>query len=85
VDVPENMRRMPCLDDHELIEIAKLAVTLEEKLGCPQDVEWAIDQDLPFPRNIFHLQTRPAKVQAKKPVSTTDRIIELLAKRYKKS
>ena len=85
VDVPENMRRMPCLDDQEVTEIAKLAVSLEEKLGCPQDVEWAIDQDLPFPRNLFHLQTRPAKVQAKKPVSTTDRIIELLAKRYKKS
>ena len=65
VDVPENMRRMPCLDDQEVTEIAKLAVSLEEKLGCPQDVEWAIDQDLPFPRNLFHLQTRPAKVQAK--------------------
>jgi pyruvate,water dikinase len=85
VDVPENMRRMPCLDDQEVIEVAKLAITLEEKLGSPQDVEWAIDQDLPFPKNIFHLQTRPAKVQVKKPVSTTDRIIDLLAKRYQKT
>ncbi len=84
VDVPENMRSMPCLDDQEVIEIAKLAVSLEEKLGCPQDVEWAIDQDLPFPGNVFHLQTRPAKVQAKKPASTADRIIDLLAKRYQK-
>jgi len=84
VDVPENMRCMPCLDDHEVVEVAKLAITLEEKLGCAQDVEWAIDQDLPFPRNIFHLQTRPAKVQMKKPVSTTDRILDLLAKRYHK-
>jgi pyruvate,water dikinase len=85
VDVPENMRCMPCLDDKEVIEVVKLSMLLEEKLGCPQDVEWAIDQDLPFPQNIFHLQTRPAKVQAKKPVSTTDRIIDLLAKRYQKS
>jgi pyruvate,water dikinase len=85
VDVPENMRCMSCLDDQEVVEVAKLAITLEEKLGCPQDVEWAIDHDLPFPRNIFHLQTRPAKVQAKKPASTTDRIIELLAKRYQKT
>ncbi|MEW6663757.1 MAG: PEP/pyruvate-binding domain-containing protein [Thermodesulfobacteriota bacterium] len=82
VDVPDSMRCMPCMDDQEVVEVSKLAVTLEEKLGCPQDVEWAIDQDLPFPRNIFHLQTRPAKVQAKKPVSTTDRILELMAKRY---
>jgi len=85
VDVPENMRCMPCMDDQEVVEVAKLAVTLEEKLGGPQDVEWAIDQDLPSPQNIFHLQTRPAKVQVKKPVSTTDRIIDLLAKRYQKS
>ena len=85
VDVPENMRGMPCLDDQEVVEIAKLAMALEEKLGCPQDVEWAIDEDLPFPGNLFHLQTRPAKVQAKKPVSATDRIIDLLAKRYQKS
>ncbi len=85
VDVPENMRGMPCLDDKEVVEVARLAIILEQELGSPQDVEWAIDQDLPFPQNIFHLQTRPAKVQAKKPVSTTDRIIELLAKRYKKS
>lgn len=84
VDVPETMRCMPCIDDQEVVEVAKLAVTLEEKLGCPQDVEWAIDQDLPLPRNIFHLQTRPAKVQAKKPASTTDRILELLARRYQK-
>jgi pyruvate,water dikinase len=84
VDVPENMRCMPCLDDQEVVEVAKLAVTLEGKLGGPQDVEWAIDQDLPFPGNIFHLQTRPAKVQAKKSVSTTDRIIDLMARRYQK-
>jgi pyruvate, water dikinase len=85
VDVPDSMRCMPCLDDEEVVEVAKLAISLEEKLGSPQDVEWAIDQDLPFPRNIFHLQTRPAKVQVKKPVSTTDRILELMANRYHKS
>jgi pyruvate,water dikinase len=84
VDVPANMQHMPCLADEEVVEISKLARTLEEKLGCPQDVEWAIDQDLSFPQNLFHLQTRPAKVQAKKPASTTDRIIDLLAKRYQK-
>jgi len=85
VDVPEAMRRMPCLDEKEIIEISRLAMVLEQNLGCPQDVEWAVDHDLPFPRNIYHLQTRPAKVQAKKPLSTTDRIIDLLAKRYHKS
>ena len=84
-DVPADKQRMPCLSDEEVQEVAKLARALEERLGCAQDMEWAIDDDMPFPDNIFHLQTRPAKVQAKKPVSTTDRIVDLIAKRYQKT
>jgi pyruvate,water dikinase len=83
-DVPLDMQRIPCMSDKEVQEVAKLARSLEERLGCAQDMEWAIDDDIPFPENIFHLQTRPAKVQAKKPVSTTDKIIDLIAKRYQK-
>jgi pyruvate,water dikinase len=84
-DVPADKQRMACLSDEEVQEVAKLARALEERLGCAQDMEWAIDDDMPFPDNIFHLQTRPAKVQAKKPVSTTDRIVDLIAKRYQKT
>ncbi|WP_084517217.1 PEP/pyruvate-binding domain-containing protein [Desulfatiglans anilini] len=82
VDVPEKMQRIPCLADEEVLEIVKTGITVEKRLGCPQDMEWAVDGDLPFPKNLFWLQTRPAKVQVKKPVSTTDQIIDLLAKRY---
>jgi pyruvate,water dikinase len=83
-DVPLEKQRLPCLSDEEVREVAKLAKSLEEKLGSAQDMEWAIDDDIPFPENLFHLQTRPAKVQTKKPVSTTDKIIDLIAKRYQK-
>ena len=81
-EVPENIRNMPCISDEEILEISRIAKTVEKKLKCAQDMEWAIDQDLPFPENIFWLQTRPAKVRAKKPQSTTDQIIDLIAKRY---
>jgi len=83
-DVPSDRQNIACLRDEEIREIAKFAVFLEEQMGCPQDLEWAIDGDLPFPQNIFHLQVRPAKVQAKTQASTTDRILELIAGRYLK-
>ncbi len=82
-EIPPDKQSLPCLSDVEIKEIAKLAKTLEERLGCPQDIEWAIDLDFSFPRNIFLLQTRPAKVQARKPQSPTYQIIDLIAKMYK--
>jgi len=81
-DVPENMQSMPCISDEEIIEISKVAKSAEKRLECAQDMEWAVDQDLSFPESIFWLQTRPAKVQARKPKSTTDQIIDLIAKSY---
>jgi len=83
-EVPENMQNMPCISDEEIIEISRIAKAVEKKLECAQDMEWAIDQDLLFPENIFWLQTRPAKVQAKTPQSTTDQIVNLIAKRFKR-
>jgi pyruvate,water dikinase len=82
-DVPADKQGLPCLNDEEVQEVAKLARSLEEKLGCAQDMEWAIDDDLPFPENIFHLQTRPAKVQAKKKVSPSGHIADLIAKKLR--
>jgi pyruvate,water dikinase len=81
-DVPEKMQGMPCVSDEEIQEIAKVARSVEKRLGGPQDMEWAVDQDLKFPESIFWLQTRPAKIQARKPKSITDQIIDLIAKSY---
>jgi pyruvate,water dikinase len=82
-DVPVDRQSIPCLSEKEIKEIAKLAIDLEKRLGFPQDIEWAIDLDFPFPQNLFFLQTRPAKIQAKRPDSATDRIIDLIAKFYR--
>lgn len=81
-DVPREKQSIACLNNDEIVAVAKLAILLEERLGKPQDVEWAIDPDTTPPNNIFLLQTRPAKVAAKKPESVTDRMIDLIVKRF---
>ncbi len=78
--VPDDKRRRPCLSDEEIIEIARIAKSTETRLGAPQDMEWAIDQELPFPRSLFWLQTRKAKVAARKTVSTAEHIADLMAR-----
>ncbi len=81
-DVPLEKQTVPCLSNDEVVAVAKLALLLEERLGKPQDVEWAIDDDLLPPDNLFLLQTRPAKVEAVKPESLTDRMIDLISKTF---
>ena len=79
-EVPDNMRSISCLSDHEIIEIARIARATEERLGAPQDMEWAIDQDLAFPQSLFWLQTRQAKVAVKKAASPAEQIADLMAR-----
>lgn len=82
-DVPLDMRLIPCLNDEEIKGVAELARTLEERLGQAQDMEWAIDPDFPFPRSIFLLQTRPAKVAAKKAETASDKLADKLVSGFK--
>lgn len=82
-DVPVHMRDIACIGEEEIKEIAGVARSVEKSLDFPQDMEWAVAQDLPFPESVFWLQTRPAKVQVKRPQSPTDQILDLLAKRFK--
>jgi pyruvate,water dikinase len=82
-DVPSNKQAKPCISDEEAIEIARVAKSVEETLESPQDMEWAIDQDIDFPQNIFWLQTRPAKVAAKESYSPTNHIADLMAKKFR--
>jgi pyruvate,water dikinase len=80
-DVADHMQSMPCISDEEILEIARVAKAAEKTLGGPQDMEWAVDKDLPFPESLFWLQTRPAKVAAKKKVSASSHIADLIAKK----
>lgn len=65
-DVPEDRRKVPCLTDAEIVAVAKLAKYLEKQNGCPQDVEWAIDADLPDGENLLALQSRPETIWSQK-------------------
>ncbi|MET0886991.1 MAG: PEP/pyruvate-binding domain-containing protein [Mycetocola sp.] len=66
VDVDETRRDEPCLSDEEIAAVARLARKSEKHYGCPQDVEWAIDADLPAPDNVLLLQSRPETVWSRK-------------------
>ncbi len=76
-EVPEDRRHVQCLSDAEVLAVARLAKRLERQNKCPQDVEWAIDADLPDGENLLALQSRPEtiwsqkKTDAPKPVYAT--------------
>jgi pyruvate, water dikinase len=81
-ETPEDKRCSFCLSEEELAQIAKAGVRLEEHFGVPQDVEWAIDSDLPFPHNVILLQTRN-EVMAKKK-DPVDQLLDLMVTRFVK-
>lgn len=54
------------LTDAQLKAIATLAKVAEKHYGCPQDIEWALDADLPEGVNVVLLQSRPETVWSRK-------------------
>ncbi|MFI5099052.1 MAG: PEP/pyruvate-binding domain-containing protein [Actinomycetes bacterium] len=60
-------RSVPSLTDDEVRAVAALARRAEKHYGCPQDVEWALDAQLPGPDNVLLLQSRPETVWSQKP------------------
>ncbi|HQR27889.1 MAG TPA: PEP/pyruvate-binding domain-containing protein [Nocardioides sp.] len=69
---PEQANR-PSLTDEEIVAIARLARTAEKHYGCPQDIEWAVDGDLPDGEHVVLLQARPETVWSKKPHQVSTR------------
>ena len=64
--VPKEKQDQPCITDHEIQKLAELARSIEKHYGKPQDIEWAIDQDIPSPNNVFIVQARPETVWSAK-------------------
>jgi pyruvate,water dikinase len=60
------MRKLPCLEDREIIELTKIAKKVQDHFGCPQDIEYSISGSLSFPESIFLVQARPESVWGKK-------------------
>lgn len=81
VDIDPERREGPCIEDKEVIELTRYAKKVEEYYGSPQDIEWAVDKNKPFPFNIFMVQSRPETVwsqKKKEPVLGSKSAYELL-------
>ena len=65
LDVPSEQQKTVCISDMEIVALAKLACRIEKHYGKPMDIEWAFDQDLPYPDNLFLVQARPETVWSK--------------------
>jgi pyruvate,water dikinase len=92
VDVPQERREAFCVSDEEIKRVTILGDKVEEYFGGePQDIEWAIDRDLPKAKNVLLVQTRPEKTWAlkkdkhvsKKKGSAIDRIVDLVTEGVK--
>ena len=65
-ELPPDMRKLPCLEDREVIELTKIAKKVQDHFGCPQDIEYSISGSMDFPESIFLVQARPESVWGKK-------------------
>ncbi len=81
-DVPDELRCKPCLDEGELQEIVRISKDVEAHFDMPQDMEWVLDRDLPFPENLFWVQTRPAKYSKPKN-NESEYLAELMTRVFK--
>jgi cytochrome P450 len=69
-EVDEDRRGRRCLSADELTAVAVMAKRAEQHYKCPQDIEWAIDADLPDGENLLLLQSRPETVHSSKPATS---------------
>ncbi len=69
VAITDERRDQPCLTDGEIRAVARLARAAEKHYGCPQDIEWAVDADLPDDANVLLLQSRPETVWSRRPIA----------------
>ena len=68
LDVAEDKQKLTCITDQEILALAELAKRIEKHYGKPMDIEWAIDQDLTYPQDMFIVQARPETVWSSKPM-----------------
>jgi pyruvate,water dikinase len=65
-DISPDRREVQCIEDEEVLELVRYARKIEDYYGCPQDIEWTIDRQKPFPFNIFMVQSRPETIWSQK-------------------
>ena len=66
-EMPVERQKEFCLTDEEIGKLANFGKQAEGLFGGePQDIEWAIDKDLPPEKNVLLLQSRPETIWASK-------------------
>lgn len=83
-DVPLHQQEIPCLEDEEIQELVRIALSVEKHFGMPQDMEWVVDRDLPFPENVIWVQARPAKFAVKRKEADADYIVDQMAMLFRR-
>jgi pyruvate,water dikinase len=73
-DTPPEKKAAFCCTEEELAEIGRFAKELERHFGAPQDIEWAVAEDRPFP-NVVLLQARQAVVIKK---TASDAVVDMM-------
>lgn len=66
-EVEPERAQVSCLSDDEIKQVAQMAKRCEKHYKCPQDIEWALDNDLPAGENLLLLQSRPETIHSNKP------------------
>ncbi|MDH5570942.1 MAG: phosphoenolpyruvate synthase, partial [Gammaproteobacteria bacterium] len=61
VEVNKADQRRFCISDHDVEELARLAVIIEKHYGCPMDIEWALDAS---DHQLYIVQARPETVKS---------------------
>jgi pyruvate, water dikinase len=70
-EITDERATQSSLSDTEIIEICRISKVIEKHYKCPQDIEWAIDADLPDGENFTLLQSRPETVWSQKKAETS--------------
>jgi pyruvate, water dikinase len=73
-----------CVNDEALLELVRLGKLAEAHYQSAQDLEWAIDEDLPYPENIFLVQSRPVTKAGKPRQSDADIIIDMMSSLFRR-
>lgn len=61
-DTPDGMRTLFVLEDEEVMQLARWAITIEDHYGKPMDIEWAKDGTT---QELYILQARPETVHSR--------------------
>lgn len=70
VDVPLSKRERFCINDDQVMALARQAVIIEQHYGRPMDIEWALDGD---DGRLYIVQARPETVVSQQQGGTLER------------